>query len=379
MEFQTIIKKIENKLSSAEEIEFQKWYRSSEKHRTYYHRVKTEFQQEHYHLPSTSKAWKKIDRRLFISKRKNYGIAIGTVAIITLLLTIPFWNSNIPHEVKITSTPSVEKQSKDVLLIDEHGQQKLIRKGAAVRGDYYHASGQSLTLKNVGPSEKVKTDSEAIKMNTIVVPKGIQFSVELADGSMVLLNSDTKFSFPSSFKGQKNRLVRIEYGEAYFEITSSKQNDDQKFIVQNKDQQIEVLGTVFNVNAYPEKENLTTTLVEGSVRIISGKRSLKLIPGQQSLVSRENFEIRNVDVLKEISWTQGKFIFDNESLDEIMQVVGRWYDVKVDFEHPHLRDLLFNGVLNKNQQLEEILEILKNTNKAKFEFNGSTIKIMDNN
>ena len=380
MEFQTLLKQLDKKLNATEEKEFQEWFEASQKHRDYYQRVKMEFQKEHYQTPSTNKAWKKMDRRLFAAKRKNYRWAMAAAAILVVLLSIPFFTADIiSTEAEITSTPSAEEQEKGVLLIDESGQQKLMSEGTAITGGYYNANSQSLIIKEPDASGKEKNVSEEIKMNTVVVPRGIQFSVVMADGSKVWLNSDTKISFPSSFKGQKSRFVRIEYGEAYFEITSSKQNNGQKFIVQNRKQEIEVLGTKFNVNAYPDKENLATTLVEGSVKISSGKRSLKLKPGQQSLVSNENFEVQQVNVWKYISWTQGKYAFNNERLDEIMQVVGRWYDVEVNFEQPAMRDLRFNGVLNKNQQLEELLEIFKTTNKANFELNGSSIEVMGKN
>ncbi|MCC8360618.1 FecR family protein [Salinimicrobium sediminilitoris] len=380
MEFQTLLKKLDNKLNAAEEREFQEWFEASQKHQDYYQRVKIEFQKEHYQTPSTNKAWKKMDRRLFATKRRNYRWAMAAAAILVVLLSIPFFTADfISTEVEVTSTPSAEEQGKGVLLIDESGRQQLMSEGAAITSGYYNANSQSLIIKEPDASDKEKNVSEEIKMNTVVVPRGIQFSVVMADGSKVWLNSDTKISFPSSFKGLKSRFVRIEYGEAYFEITSSKQNNGQKFIVQNREQEIEVLGTKFNVNAYPDKESLATTLVEGSVKISSGRRSLKLKPGQQSLVSNENFEVQHVNVWKYISWTQGKYVFNNESLDEIMQVVGRWYDVEVNFEQPAMRDLRFNGVLNKNQQLEELLEIFKNTNKANFELNGSSIKVMGKN
>ncbi|NJW51788.1 FecR family protein [Salinimicrobium oceani] len=380
MEFQTLLKKLDNKLNPAEEREFREWFEASQKHRDYYQRVEMEFQKEHFRVPSTNKAWEKMNRRLFPTKRRNYRWALAAAAILVVLLSIPFFTADfMSTEVQVTSTPSAEEQEKGVLLIDESGQQQLMSEGAAITGGYYNANSHSLIIKEPAASDKEKNVSEEIKMNTVVVPRGIQFSVVLADGSKVWLNSDTKISFPSSFKGQKSRFVRIEYGEAYFEITSSKQNSGQKFIVQNKEQEIEVLGTKFNVNAYPDKASLATTLVEGSVKISLSKMSVKLKPGQQSLVSKENLEVQHVNVWKYISWTQGKYAFNNEPLDEIMQVVGRWYDVEVNFEQPALRELRFNGVLNKNQQLEQLLEIFKNTNKANFELNGSSIKVMDKN
>jgi ferric-dicitrate binding protein FerR (iron transport regulator) len=380
MEFQTLIKKLDNKLSAAEEREFREWFEASQKHRDYYQHVKMEFQYEHFQTPATNKAWERIDRRLFPSKRKNYRWGIAAAAVLVVLLSIPFLTQDfISSEVEVSSTPSAEENVKGVLLIDEYGQQQLMSEGAAVTGGYYKANSQSLVLEEAAVTDEVERDSKGIRMNTVVVPRGVQFFVVLVDGSKVWLNSDTKISFPSSFQGQENRSVRIEYGEAYFEITSSEQNEGQKFIVQNREQQIEVLGTKFNVNAYPEKEGLTTTLVEGSVKITSGTRSLKLTPGQQSLVTEEKFEVEIVNVWKQISWTQGKYVFNNEPLEEIMQVIGRWYDVQVNFDHPATRDLRFNGVLNRNQPLEELLEIFKNTNKANFELNGSTIKVMDKN
>ena len=166
------------------------------------------------------------------------------------------------------------------------------------------------------------------------------------------------------------------YGEAYFDVSPSSEHQGSKFKVLNKSQEIEVLGTEFNVKAYQDETNIYTTLVEGVVSVSSDNESQILTPGQQTNldVSNKNLTVSKVNVYSEISWKEGIFSFRGKSLKNIMVVLSRWYDMDVSFENKDLEQIKFKGVLSKDQSIEEILLAIKATGIIKnYEINNKEI------
>jgi len=194
---------------------------------------------------------------------------------------------------------------------------------------------------------------------TLTTPKGGTYQITLPDGTQVWLNAASTLKYPSRFDAQE-RVVALE-GEAYFEVQSKGPRTSGgawPFRVVSNDQTVEVLGTHFNVNAYPDENTARTTLLEGAVRIVAANRSALLKPGQQSRVSTEGLDVTNVDTETVIDWKNGDFIFVDETLENIMRKVTRWYDVKVVFEGqlPHDR---YNAQISRNKNLSQVLHILE--------------------
>lgn len=212
--------------------------------------------------------------------------------------------------------------------------------------------------------------------NTIETPKGGQYQVNLPDGSRVWLNAATKLRFPIAFtKKSKERKVELE-GEAYFEISH---NANMPFRVKTRKQQVEVLGTHFNVSSYPDDTNTKTTLLEGSVRVKSlltegkGKESF-LKPGQQSSLSTNAFEIKNVDIEEAVAWKNGQFMFNNAALKDVMKEISRWYNVEViykgNFDHIEL-----GGSISKFTNITEVLDVVELAGKVKIKIEGNTVVV----
>ncbi|WP_163410262.1 FecR family protein [Flavobacterium ajazii] len=213
--------------------------------------------------------------------------------------------------------------------------------------------------------------------NILTVPTGGQFNVELADGTRVWLNSESKLKFPVAFKDGETRQVELIYGEAYFQVSHSTAHKGSHFKVLSRGQNVEVLGTEFNLKAYNDEESVYTTLVNGKVSLSNKNITGKILqPGQQSVTDSEGntaFYIRQVDVFNEVSWKEGVFSFNEMKLKDIMKVLSRWYDVKVVFKKTENENVLINGILDKDQKIEEILTIISNTNKIPYEINQKTI------
>ena len=195
--------------------------------------------------------------------------------------------------------------------------------------------------------------------NTITTARGNQYQVILADGSKVWLNAASSIHFPSYFTGNE-RKVEIT-GEAYFEVAK---DAAKPFRVEFSNQsgekgEIEVLGTHFNVNAYPEEEDIKTTLLEGSVKIKRGSNVLMLAPGQQAKVTSADIMLKNDVVLSQVvAWKDGFFVFNNSDIKIIMRQVARWYDVEVEFEGK-IPSEGFTGKVSRNVPLSKFIKVLE--------------------
>jgi ferric-dicitrate binding protein FerR (iron transport regulator) len=228
-------------------------------------------------------------------------------------------------------------------------------------------NGNTVQTKNAtsnGAQIVYKTNQQTqtkIAYNYLTIPRGGQFFIKLSDGTKVWLNSESQLKFPVAFTDGETRQVELVYGEAYFDVSPSTKHRGAKFKVYNKSQEVEVVGTEFNIKAYKDETNVFTTLVEGKVNVTVDNKKQKLLPNQQlNLNINTNVSVLNtVDVYNEIAWKEGVFSFKRKSLEEIMVVLSRWYDLDVKFENPNLKKLGFNGTVGKDQKIEEILETIK--------------------
>jgi len=200
--------------------------------------------------------------------------------------------------------------------------------------------------------------------NLLTIPRGGQFFVQLADSTKVWLNSESQLRYPVAFVDGDIRQVELVYGEAYFEVSPSTKHKGSKFKVKSQMQNVEVIGTEFNIKAYKDETSIYTTLVKGKVAVSNSNNKEILKPNEQSQISSNNGQIAvaEVDVYNEISWKKGLFVFKGKPLRDIAKVLTRWYDTEIVFADPALGNVKFNGVLNKNQKLEDILTTIKNIN-----------------
>ena len=239
---------------------------------------------------------------------------------------------------------------------------------------------ESAKLKSNGKSlvyRKSKNLNNELIYNYLTIPKGGQFFVELSDGTKVWLNSDSKLKYPVSFIKGNPREIELVYGEAYFEVSKSIKHNGDGFILKTNEQSINVLGTMFNVKAYRDENEIITTLIEGSVRVSNHINKSVLKPGQQSKLSqaRNDFEISTVEIEEFVSWRKGEFSFTNKPLKEIMRVLSRWYDVDIFIKNEEMKGVGFTGVISKQQSLEYILEIIQKTNNMSYKIKNKYIII----
>ena len=207
-----------------------------------------------------------------------------------------------------------------------------------------------------------------------MIPKGGEYQVELSDGTMVWLNSDTELKIPTVFAGDERRVYLS--GEAYFAVTK----DERKpFIVETDLGNVKVYGTEFNVKRYRDDGQLKATLVEGVIGFSSDRiAELKLKPGYRLSLAEgsETPEIREVKVYNEIAWRDKRFSFENETLEEIARELERWYNVKIVFTDPALKELVFSGTLSRYGKIETMLRLFEEGVEVKFTIESDTIKVI---
>lgn len=214
----------------------------------------------------------------------------------------------------------------------------------------------------VADSSPVSSGSEILSYNTIATPKGGQYQVILPDGSRVWLNAASTLRYPNHFEA-KERVVELS-GEAYFEIAQVKLADRKTakpFIVRSQTQEVQVLGTHFNVNTYEGDATAITTLLEGAVNVRSStdSRSMKLKPGQQSIVQPgSQTRVLTADLDEAIGWKNGEFIFYNERIEKVMNDIARWYDVEVIYKDA-VRNKMIWGSVSKFETISEVLKMIE--------------------
>lgn len=301
----------------------------------------------------------------------KYLAAAVSVIIITccLFLFVDEKSSEIPQTVtKQPATDLVPGQNGAILTLS-NGQTIILDSAKdgllATQGSskVIHANGQIRYQADSG-------SSEVEVLNTITTPKGRQFHITLSDGSKVWLNAASSIRYPSTF----NTSIRnvIISGEVYFEIAP---NAAKPFRISIEGKKvIEVLGTHFNVNAYADEPTINTTLLEGSIKIVSAAtgESRILKAGQQAQLKGKLHVTDNIDVNEVMAWKNGYFSFNGASTEAIMRQVMRWYDAEVIYEGD-VKDERFAGTVPRSGNASKLLEVLELTKTLKFKIEGRKI------
>ena len=219
--------------------------------------------------------------------------------------------------------------------------------------------------------EEKNVEEQPEKSNELVIPRGGENTVILADGTTVHLNAGSKLTYPVRFTG-KRRIVALE-GEAYFDVV---ENEEHPFVVQTRFGEVTVLGTAFNVNAYVNASACYTTLVRGKVQFSAPNAEvITLLPGEQAIVSANGSEKRAVDLEEYVGWVEGLYVFNNRSLGEIMETFERWYDIQVYYETENLRNITYSGSLKRYGTINSFLEALELTGDLTYKISGRNILI----
>ena len=208
------------------------------------------------------------------------------------------------------------------------------------------------------------------QLNTLSTGKGETFKLKLPDGSMIWLNAASSLTYQPDLLENGKRQVLLK-GEAYFEVAK---DAEHPFVVKSRDQEITVLGTHFNVNSYGNEPEVSTTLLEGSVRVTAAKENVTLSPGQQSVTTGSGFIVSQVDAEAFLAWRNRQFLFERQHIQRIMRIIERWYDVEVVYRGNPVK-ATFSGGISRFDNLSQVLKSLESTDKVKFEIEGRVVYV----
>lgn len=302
----------------------------------------------------------------------------AAAAVLLILTGTALWfiiNNKPVHQELAVGSGTEPEQSEDVMPGGDHAMLTLAD-GSTILLD----SAGIGTISQQGNVTVIKLDdgqlaydhsaaSTEVVFNTITTPRGGQYQLILADGSKVWLNAESSLTFPTSFPGKERRVTLT--GEGYFEIAH---NAEKPFYVSAQEMQVHVLGTHFNINAYNDEGSTKTTLLEGSVRISAGGQLAVLKPGQQSDLKGGKIKVnQGVNINAVTAWVRGDFYFDNNSLQEVMRQIARWYDVNVQY-NGEASGRTFSGAIKRSLSLAQVMRILQ-YNDVKYSIVGKQIII----
>ncbi|MBE9599308.1 FecR family protein [Pedobacter sp. MC2016-24] len=226
--------------------------------------------------------------------------------------------------------------------------------------------------------DHVSANSEAVGkqqlLNTIATPRGGKYQIILPDGTTVWLNAQSSLTYPMTFNDSKRKVELT--GEAYFEVTKN----HKPFVVVTANQEVEVLGTHFNINSYADERSTKTTLLEGAVKVRqSSTGNFKILkPGEQAQVNATQAApvVSSVDLESEMAWKNDLFIFKNEKIESIARKLSRWYDVDITFEG-NPSNLSLVGVVSRTKNISSVLKLIEETGNVHFKVEGKKIIIVN--
>jgi ferric-dicitrate binding protein FerR (iron transport regulator) len=377
-----IAREISGDLSQSEKESLKEWLNCSQRNKRIYIQIIKGNNLSERNLINksinTHKGWENVTEALNIHHKKQV-IRLAMKYAAAILLPIVFgitayrYLNNQPQEIPV-SLVQIQPGSSNAVLVLANGKSVNLseyRTQALVEAD-------GTVIKNT--KDELSYDGNDVKgsrkelFNTLIVPRGGEYNLVLSDGSRVYVNSMSKLVYPVKFSGNIREITLVE-GEAYFEVAKDK---SKPFVVNVKEIKVEVLGTSFNIKAYADDNHFYTTLVEGKVKLSAEnqvKNAYFLEPDQQAVCDSEaaGVIIQKVDASQIIQWISGKYSFTNQSLDEIMKTLSRWYDFEYRYGDETLKQIRFEGGLNKYESITPIIEIISKTGKVNVEIKGKEI------
>ena len=375
-----IQKSLKGKLSESEERQLSGWRKvSDENERAFQRMISEDFYtigMEKLEMYDSRVAYGRFLQKKYQQRRKRrFLINMARVAAVALPFVIALvlyvgLNREEEQMVRPSLASNILPGTSKAVLTLANGQ--MIPLGKEATDSTIITDGTQISASGSGVTYASGVESESVVYNKLEIPRGGEFCLTLSDGTRVWLNSETSIQYPVAF-GAKERRVFVQ-GEAYFEVAKDAK---KPFTVQFMSSSVTVLGTSFNIRAYPEEKRSQTTLAEGSVRIYSPGSSMLLKPGEQAEVSALSGEMvkQEVEVKNFTSWKDGRFVFEQEPLEDIMRTLERWYDIRVIFKDEGAKRISLSGNMKRYGDFSQVMKMLQMTGDVRFELHGNDVYI----
>lgn len=299
-------------------------------------------------------------------------IAVAASAILLVGIGLYWKVREKPKMQNVETIARVETGSSRAVLVTSRGDEIVLQDStvqliALGGGMIAKNDGRRVSYEEADTMEK----EDVLEYNTIRVPRGGEYKLFLSDNTEVFLNSDSEIRFPVKFgKGKRDIFL---CGEAFFIVSK---DTSRPFVVNaNNKMSVEVLGTQFNLQAYPDDGFVETTLNEGSVRVYNKEQSVKLRPDEQAVYNNSDgkFTTQKVDASKYSAWKDGRLVLRNNTLENIMTRLGRWYNIDVFWVNPEVKEYHFSGELARYKDFSEVLSMLELATRVHFEVKDKTV------
>lgn len=354
------------------------WLNQSEDNRNLYNKIiqgdELKIRHIEYKKYNKQNAWQLIEAKAGIVPQNQkvrfinvfrYAAAIILIVGIASITFFYFNNHNVDNETIANNEVNLKPGTRKARLILSGNRSVEL---SSLSGTSNTISETGAKINNNGQileysaSENTNTSISDI-YNTLEIPLGGEYAVQLSDSTKIWVNSATTLRFPVNFTDSV-RVVYLE-GEAFFDVA----HNGKPFIVKTLNSEIRVLGTTFNVSAYNDNKKSATTLVTGKVQVTVNKENTHkiLIPGQQASLENGILNVQQVDTELYTAWVKGKFVFNSEPIENVLITLSRWYNFKINISDETIKEYHFSGRLDKNVSLNELLNIIETTSKIRFE------------
>jgi ferric-dicitrate binding protein FerR (iron transport regulator) len=328
IDFEIIWKKINHSITEDEERLLSGWLSESQEHQRYMDNTMKYYLEGSAFMDNkteSEKAWKALNLK---EQRSGFGSAKWIISLAAAAIAIFMVINYLLPDNKIGNTPMVMEQAiqikagtnKAVLILNDGSVHDLTAsKNLDLNEGGSKIKSQGAKLEYI----KQKNTLKEIKYNTLSVPRGGEFFLQLTDGTKVWLNSESELRYPVQFSGKERRVELT--GEAFFEVA---RNEKVPFLVESGEQTVKVLGTEFNISSYKDDPLIYTTLVKGSVEVFLKNMpeiNQLLAPNEQSTLNKLEAQIskRIVDTYSYVAWKDGRFVFQDLNLGDIMKTLSK--------------------------------------------------------
>ncbi len=314
-----------------------------------------------------AEAYRRIENQLQPTKKgyKSWVPLLKYAAVLIIALGVGFYlfTSNVRNSTASNSTSiTLEMGAGNTRILQQQGQEIIVNN-----------KGQEIGIRTENNlTYNRDTTATELVYNTLYIPKGKTFELQLSDGTQILLNADTKITYPVNFLPDEERIIRLR-GEAYFQVAK---DSLRPFIAQTSNQKVQVYGTTFNIKAYPEDLFDETVLIEGSVGITTTESEVKIVPGQRATTRRgREPEVEEVNTADYTAWIQGGMVFHADRFDKIIKVLERRFDIKIDNKYEQLNQERFTASFKKPEDIEQILNLFIKSRTFEYEREGKHMTI----
>lgn len=341
----------------------------------YLEKRKEEFLSTH----NTEQGWNALQKRIARRRIRRIVIRTGMVAVLLVCIgSVTTWILQEKEQQELALQEAAlapiddfpEKGESKAILLLNNGEQIHLDKSQPQIAPKDSASFTNNYQEGILTYQPTDTPKQTQEYNTLIIPKGGEYQLVLADGTKVWLNAESSLKYPVSFKGEK-REVELN-GEAFFHVA---ENTTNPFTVRASNMVVEGKASKFNIAAYP-RSSTKTTLAEGNIKIKTPFKNIELFPNQQAILSLDNqLTMRTVDAHLYTCWTEGIYEFRNTSLEDITAQLSRWYNVNMQFKYPELKEKHFAGVIFRKEELNMAIEVIQAVSNVKFVRQGDLIII----